>query len=161
MFARTALLALCSAAIAAVSVSASPVVVRDAPITLSVARRLNMTGVPSILALDQARAKQLKARTTKTTGASFKKTAAAFDVVATNGAVDYTASVGVGTPPTFYDLLIDTGSSNTWLGADKSYVTTSSSVNTSQEFVRCVYVSSHCIRCSHDEWCIGSHLWFW
>ena len=67
MFARTALLALCSAAIA----SASPVVVRDAPITLSVARRLNMTGVPSILALDQARAKQLKARTTeKTTGAS-------------------------------------------------------------------------------------------
>jgi hypothetical protein len=31
--------------------------------------------------------------------------------------VTYTASVGVGSPATDYTLLIDTGSSNTWVGA--------------------------------------------
>ena len=141
MFARTALLALCAAAIAAVSLpaSASPTIVRRSPVTLPIARRLNVTGAANILALDQARAKQLKSisisSSSSSSGTSFKKAASAFDVIATNGAVDYTASVGVGTPPTFYDLLIDTGSSNTWLGAGQSYVQTSSSVDQGQEFV--------------------------
>ena len=36
-------------------------------------------------------------------------------------------SVGVGSPPTQYDLIVDTGSSNTWMGANKSYVKTSTS----------------------------------
>ncbi|KAI0076323.1 acid protease [Panus rudis PR-1116 ss-1] len=48
----------------------------------------------------------------------------------TDAGVTYTASVGVGTPPTDYTLLIDTGSSNTWVGADKKYVKTSSSQST-------------------------------
>lgn len=42
----------------------------------------------------------------------------------------YTASVGVGSPATDYTLLIDTGSSNTWLGAGKAYVKTSTSSST-------------------------------
>lgn len=31
--------------------------------------------------------------------------------------VQYTASVGVGSPPTYYNLIVDTGSSNTFVGS--------------------------------------------
>ncbi|KAJ6507706.1 acid protease [Mycena vitilis] len=48
----------------------------------------------------------------------------------TDAAVTYTMSVGVGSPPTDYTLLIDTGSSNTWVGADKAYKATSTSTDT-------------------------------
>ncbi|KAL0959820.1 hypothetical protein HGRIS_011499 [Hohenbuehelia grisea] len=48
----------------------------------------------------------------------------------TDAGVTYTTQVGVGTPATNYTLLIDTGSSNTWIGADKAYTHTSTSVNT-------------------------------
>lgn len=41
------------------------------------------------------------------------------------------ASVGVGSPPTQYNLIIDLASSNTWVGADKAYVKTSTSQQTS------------------------------
>ena len=44
----------------------------------------------------------------------------------------YTANVGVGSPATDYTLLIDTGSSNTWVGAGKAYVKTSTSVDTGE-----------------------------
>ncbi|KAJ6611900.1 aspartic peptidase domain-containing protein [Mycena sp. CBHHK59/15] len=42
----------------------------------------------------------------------------------------YTASVGIGSPATFYNLLVDTASANTWVGAGKPYVPTSSSQQT-------------------------------
>ncbi|KAJ7758106.1 acid protease [Mycena maculata] len=48
----------------------------------------------------------------------------------TDSAVTYTMSVGVGSPATDYTLLIDTGSSNTWVGADKAYTPTSTSTDT-------------------------------
>lgn len=48
-----------------------------------------------------------------------------------NRAVSYIASVGIGSPPTNYDLIVDTGSSNTWIGANKAYVQTSTSLQTS------------------------------
>ncbi|EMD39767.1 hypothetical protein CERSUDRAFT_71628 [Gelatoporia subvermispora B] len=48
----------------------------------------------------------------------------------TDAGVTYTASVGVGSPATQYTLLIDTGSSNTWVGADQQYVQTSTSQST-------------------------------
>ncbi|KAJ7741273.1 acid protease [Mycena metata] len=48
----------------------------------------------------------------------------------TDAGVTYTMSVGVGSPPTDYTLLIDTGSSNTWIGADKAYTPTSTSTDT-------------------------------
>ena len=121
---------------AAVTVAAKPIIVRDSPVSLPIARRFNLTGVPSILKQDQAGAKALKGRSqsSKAKGPSLKQ-AAIFNVDATNQAVDYVVSVGVGTPPTFYDLLIDTGSSNTWVGADKSYVKTSTSKSTNQSVV--------------------------
>ncbi|KZV63908.1 acid protease [Peniophora sp. CONT] len=48
----------------------------------------------------------------------------------TDAAVTYTTSVGVGSPATQYTLLIDTGSSNTWVGANTKYVKTSTSKST-------------------------------
>lgn len=54
-------------------------------------------------------------------------------------AVTYTASVGVGSPVTDYTLLIDTGSSNTWVGADKKYNRTSTSKSTGKSVVRTVH----------------------
>ncbi|KAG2098281.1 acid protease [Suillus discolor] len=46
--------------------------------------------------------------------------------------IQYTTSVGVGSPPTYYNLVIDTGSSNTFVGTGKKYVRTSTSVPTGQ-----------------------------
>jgi len=48
----------------------------------------------------------------------------------TDSGVTYTLPVGVGSPPTTYTLLIDTGSSNTWVGANTKYVPTKTSKNT-------------------------------
>lgn len=45
--------------------------------------------------------------------------------------LNYPLQVGVGTPATTFSLLVDTGSSNTWVGAGKAFVKTSSSVQTS------------------------------
>ncbi|KAM5546209.1 hypothetical protein V8D89_000335 [Ganoderma adspersum] len=123
--------ALLALTVAAVAVSAKPIVIRDAPVTLPIARRFNTTGVANLLKADQARAQVLKARSQASNLASTNAVLAAdVDVPVTNGAVVYTASVGVGSPATTYDLLIDTGSSNTWIGAGKSYVKTSTSVDT-------------------------------
>lgn len=66
----------------------------------------------------------------------------------------YTISVGIGSPPTSYELLVDTyvriarlsssicwfiywfsGSSNTWVGANKPYVSTSTSSDTGNSVV--------------------------
>ncbi|KAG2046900.1 acid protease [Suillus hirtellus] len=46
--------------------------------------------------------------------------------------IQYTTSVGVGCPPTYYNLIVDTGSSNTFVGTGKKYVRTSTSVSTGQ-----------------------------
>ncbi|CCM04756.1 uncharacterized protein FIBRA_06946 [Fibroporia radiculosa] len=55
-------------------------------------------------------------------------------IPATNLAyVQYTASVGVGSPATYYNIVIDTGSSNTFVGTGKKYVRTSTSIPTGQE----------------------------
>ncbi|KAI0797322.1 acid protease [Irpex lacteus] len=51
-------------------------------------------------------------------------------VPATNTINIYTAQVGVGQPPTFHSLLIDTGSANTWVGAQTSFAPTSDAKDT-------------------------------
>ncbi|RDW85296.1 hypothetical protein BP6252_02886 [Coleophoma cylindrospora] len=38
--------------------------------------------------------------------------------------------VGIGSPATTYDLILDTGSANTWVGAEKKFVVTKTSYNT-------------------------------
>ncbi|KAM6496764.1 aspartic peptidase A1 [Amanita muscaria] len=103
----------------AFAVSANPFVPRDAPAKLSISRYLKTTGVYNVLKQDQARARHLAFRILL--GEEI------VNEPATNVAFVYVASVGVGKPPTQYSLLIDTGSSNTWVGATKSYVKTSTS----------------------------------
>ncbi|KAI0299092.1 aspartic peptidase A1 [Multifurca ochricompacta] len=114
----------------AVSVSANPIVVRNPPVSLSFARHLNITGSFDLVAKDQARAKNFMA-IGKAKHSGTLSTAAVVSVGVTNVAVVYQATVGVGSPATNYNLLIDTGSSNTWVGAGKTYVKTSTSVQTS------------------------------
>ncbi|KAG1747768.1 acid protease [Suillus paluster] len=72
---------------------------------------------------DRARASFLKTRTTS----------GSTTVPASNLAyMQYTTSVGVGSPATYYNLVVDTGSSNTFIGTGKTYVRTSTSAPTGQ-----------------------------
>lgn len=41
--------------------------------------------------------------------------------------------VGIGSPSTEYTLLLDTGSSNTWIGSRKKYVRTSASKDSGKD----------------------------
>ncbi|KAL6304635.1 acid protease [Sparassis latifolia] len=97
---------------------------------MSFTRRFKYNGTTTLRDIDRARASQLLANAKNNN----VKTAAAsvFDVSATNGAVEYTVSTGIGSPATYYTLIVDTGSSNTWVGADQAYVETSTSTATGQ-----------------------------
>ena len=75
----------------ALTVAATPVVVRDTPVSLSFAKHVNTTGTASILHRDQARAKHLKARAQALASGEFSEAAASIPV--TNEAVSYIASV--------------------------------------------------------------------
>ncbi|KAF8330520.1 aspartic peptidase domain-containing protein [Amanita rubescens] len=94
----------------------------SAVVTIRLNRHLNTASALSILKFDQARATFLA------TGVSSWDEPEPI----VNEAEYYTADVGIGTPPTYYSLLVDTGSSNTWVGANKTYVETLSSVKTNQ-----------------------------
>ncbi|EJF65511.1 family A1 protease [Dichomitus squalens] len=120
----SALLALCAGALTT-NVVASPTVIRESLVTLPLARRLNATGVRNIVARDQARAKVLKTR-----GNVGNSKTGPIDDPLDDVVVSYTVDVKVGTPPITYTLIVDTGSSNTWVGANQSYVATNSSVDT-------------------------------
>jgi cathepsin E len=141
-----------------VSVAANHIVVRDAPVSLSLTRRLNITNSLDLIRRDRARMKHLVALgKAEKSGASTQETTASITV--TNGAIDYVASVGVGSPPTycgshcfnygmdsytyFVDtLIVDTGSSNTWIGAEKHYVKTKTSVQTRDSVVSVLSLSN-------------------
>ncbi|PIL28426.1 transporter [Ganoderma sinense ZZ0214-1] len=124
----SALLALC-VAITTTAVSASPIVVRDSPISLPFARRFKFSGASKIIEQDRARARVLK-NVAHGKGADWGLKLKRADVLVTNGETSYTLDVGVGTPPTNYTLLIDTGSANTVVGTGRPYVKTSSSHDT-------------------------------
>lgn len=156
MFPASSLLSLLVVAISLGSVSAAPNpnLARDTPtVSLAFRTNVNVTGFTNIVAADQARAAALRANAVSRANArALGKRASSFDV--TNTAVTYTASVGVGSPATDCNvifiitrslglmciratdtLLIDTGSSNTWVGADKNYVKTSTSKSTGKSVV--------------------------
>ena len=116
---------------AAAAVSASPVVVRDSPISLPIARRFKETGPGAILAADKARAQVLK-NVAHAKGSNASKRA---DVLVSNANTYYSVQVGVGSPATTYTLLVDTGSSNTFVGAGQQYVQTSTSQDTGNTVV--------------------------
>ncbi|KAG1742327.1 acid protease [Suillus paluster] len=68
--------------------------------------------------------------TTVPSGTGGSSSASANSIDVTDSGVTYTMQVGVGNPATQYTLLIDTGSSNTWVGANTPYNPSSSSVDT-------------------------------
>jgi hypothetical protein len=78
----------------ALGVAANPVVVNHSPIKLTLFKQHNFTSAHNLVTHDQARAQQLKNRAYK------GNVAVPVNTQITNQAVTYTASVGVGNPPT-------------------------------------------------------------
>ncbi|KAJ3567340.1 hypothetical protein NP233_g6431 [Leucocoprinus birnbaumii] len=118
----------------ALSVAANPIVqVRNSHVSLPLSRRLNVTSAHNLVQHDLRRAKALKARGKALSGAQLtpEEAAVVSNEPLDNQAVSYIASVGVGSPATTYELIVDTGSSNTWVGAGTSYKKTSTSTKTS------------------------------
>ncbi|KAF8524844.1 acid protease [Hysterangium stoloniferum] len=113
-----------------------PQVVRinEPSIPIHFAVKFNATGSANIVEADRARARLFAKKTlekaTIFTGSVFDKDTT-IGVPVTDSAVSYIASVGVGNPPTQYNLIVDTGSSNTWVGASQAYNPTSTSSKTS------------------------------
>jgi pepsin A len=108
---------------------------------LKLAVRINSYGIKNIAAADRARFQTLQS-----SGSS--------SVNANNTGTIYTADIGVGSPATYCKLLVrlqfiyltgcqfhtdtllvDTGSSLTWLGANKPYKQTTTSLDTHNQFV--------------------------
>ncbi|KAH9945544.1 acid protease [Amylocystis lapponica] len=122
----------------ALAVSATPVVVGENTITLPLVKRVHINGTLNLLQRDQARASHLKARAlAKLNGTPLPRPAAGTSVTAMDQSVDYIVNLGIGSPPTYYNLMVDTGSSNTWVGAGKPFIPTSTSKDTGEG----VYVS--------------------
>lgn len=94
--------AILTALLLALTVAASPVVqVRNSPITLPCLRRVNTTSARNLLHNDRQRAIALKAHPKAIDGGELTaEEAAIVNQPVDNQAVDYIASVGVGSPPT-------------------------------------------------------------
>ncbi|EKM48116.1 uncharacterized protein PHACADRAFT_80588, partial [Phanerochaete carnosa HHB-10118-sp] len=114
--------------------AATPLTVRKNSVTVSLARRINVIGSKTFVELDKARAKSLMRSATQK-GHKLASSGAGVSFPATNvAATTYFATVQVGYPPTPFSLIVDTGSSNTWVGADPSnpYIPTSTSYDTGE-----------------------------
>ena len=91
---------LLSTLLLALAVSANPIIqVARGPVTLPIARRLNLTNVHSLYEHDLARAQNFKTR------GSNKLKRAVLSSTANNEVVDYIATVGVGSPATNCTLI--------------------------------------------------------
>ncbi|KAG1775560.1 acid protease [Suillus placidus] len=122
MFPSKALLSIVLIALSAAD--ASPLR-REAALTLDFNTRVNARATSlNIAAADRARAQAMQQTSTMSKRASSSSFSIASSVTV------YTAQVGVGSPATQYTLLIDTGSSNTWVGANTKYTHTNTSVDT-------------------------------
>ncbi|TBU46835.1 aspartic peptidase A1 [Dichomitus squalens] len=111
----------------------SVVQVRDSLVRVPMVKRFNLTGSGTLLARDQARVKNLRARANARLSGTPLSLDAVISVPADNQRIDYAIDVQVGTPPTTYSLLVDTGSSNTWVGAGQSFEQTSTTDETGDD----------------------------
>src|SRR5579863_10094577 len=136
------------------TVAANPTVVHDSPISLPLARYINATGAAGdLVRRDRERARRFVKQS------SILTPELTSSVEVTDAGNFYTASVGVGTPPTYCrscyfgpciishtpfsdNLVVDTGSSITWVGAQISYVSTNTSVKTSNSVVSTAFCSN-------------------
>jgi hypothetical protein len=125
----------------ATRVAAGSTVIRDSPISLLIPRHFNHNGNPC---RDWKRLNNLVSDG-KHSSSSLDET---HNLLLNNTSVVYSASVGIGDPPTYCEsyqfspriisysynmpifdsLILDIGSANTWVGANKEYQVTSSSV---------------------------------
>jgi hypothetical protein len=80
----------------------------SAPPSIPFSARFKFDRTTRIIDADRARVTALKNHAASVKGTNAKR-AGAFSVNVTNNAVTYLASVGVGSPPTQFNLLIDTG----------------------------------------------------
>jgi len=80
----------------ALGAGAKPIVIRKAPVTLSFARKLNITGSNDLVLKDQARAKSLLV---SQNGTGTPGVVASLTV--TNVGVNYQTVVGIGNPATY------------------------------------------------------------
>ncbi|KAG2065949.1 acid protease [Suillus decipiens] len=115
----------------AFSVTGSPVEVRNSSITLPMTRRLAFSNVTDILRHDEARLAAFGEYSTHD-----RRDSDAVHPVVPLSHVDlentfsgYTVKVGIGNPLTIYDLIVDSGSAVTWVGAGTPYLSLSG-VNT-------------------------------
>ncbi|KAH9914106.1 aspartic peptidase A1 [Fomitopsis serialis] len=94
--------------------------VAGSKVALPFARRVSQAGSTNLVDFDQARAQFMRDNAQgKYAGVSSATEAASMvNAPATARVVSYTTEVQIGNPPSNYSLLIDTGSSNTWAGAN-------------------------------------------
>ncbi|KAG2356828.1 hypothetical protein BDR07DRAFT_1299388 [Suillus spraguei] len=110
MFSVASLLALL-----AVSITGSPVEVRNSPITLPLTRRLPFSNVTEILLSDEARVAAFMEYSTHG-----RRNQGKVPLININWA--YAVSVQIGYPPITYNLIVDSYSPITWVGASTKYV---------------------------------------
>jgi hypothetical protein len=131
----------------ATRVTADPIAIRSSHISLPIVKRINRNRVINLTQRDQSRVGNLLRSGTAS---------ALVETPLNNAAFEYTISIGVGVPTThcescqflpgmvFYtmspldDVIIDTGSANTWVGANKSYNPTATSEKYSDTIVSVV-----------------------
>ncbi|OAX44334.1 acid protease [Rhizopogon vinicolor AM-OR11-026] len=113
----------------------SHVIIRGIPFATRL--RAAQGGAKELLQRDRARAQKFLAGHSHHGPVPFvdahrrrSSTGSASTIDVTDSGVTYTMQVGVGNPATQYTLLIDTGHSNTWIGASAPYNPTSTSSDT-------------------------------
>ncbi|KAF8148922.1 hypothetical protein B0H34DRAFT_679583 [Crassisporium funariophilum] len=105
------------------SVAANPVVIQRSPVSLGISRRVNVTSAHNLVRHDHNRAQALKALgAAKAAGLPIQSNTVISEKVDNQG--------GFLCCFCQYSLPIDTGSLNTWVGADKAYVKTKTSTQT-------------------------------
>ncbi|KAI0659770.1 aspartic peptidase A1 [Cubamyces menziesii] len=122
-----------------IAVQAGPSRVARAPVdklvTLPIKKHLNFTGPGTMLQHGQARARSLRERAIARPTGVPPSSSEVGGVTIENQILGYSAYVNIGTPPTGYALVVDTGSANTWVGANQPYVVTSSTETTANDVV--------------------------
>lgn len=104
---------------------------QSSPIPLPFTRLINPNRKAQLPQADRQRFQSLYGNAQ---GSTPDQEAAVFNVPSTFQVVSYVATVGIGNPPTNYSLLIDTGSSNTWYGANGPTVPTGTTSPTGELF---------------------------
>lgn len=111
------------------SASAHPTLdTRETSVTLPVVGKLDLSRLAGVVDADRARAAYLKSHTWGVHRKTNKRQA--LSVPATNTAVDFVMPMRVGEPATEYTLLLDSGSSVTWVDGSKGYNATKTSKKT-------------------------------